>query len=52
MEEGLRYWSNDSMWREAGVEKPADNTDAIIPGSWRLVVDEETAKINNLEVRG
>ena len=51
-EEVLRYWSNSTMWKQAGLEKPSDNADAIIPASWKLVVDEETAKINNLEVRG
>ena len=52
MEEKLRYWSNDSMWIAEGLVKPIDNADAIIPASWKLVVDEETARINNLEVRG
>jgi len=52
MEEQLRYWSNDSMWIADGFVKPVAGTDAIIPASWKLVVDEETAKLNNLEVRG
>ncbi len=40
------------MWLAEGATIPKDGDDVIIPETWRVVVNAETAKIKNLEVRG
>jgi len=40
------------MWEEAGAAFPADGEDVIIPAEWRIVINEDTPKIKNLECRG
>lgn len=52
-EETMRRWSNPLIWNEAGFfNVPEDGYDVIIPNTWRVLVDVETAKLRNLDVRG
>ncbi len=50
----LRLWCNPNVWIDAGLTGgvPADGDDVMIPSTWRIVVNCETAKLKNLEVRG
>lgn len=49
----MRLWCNPNNWIDAGLPGiPQDGDDVIIPDTWRIVVNCETAKLKNLEVRG
>jgi len=45
-------WCNKKMWEGQFDHVPVDGESVIIPAAWRVVVNCNTAKLTNLEIKG